>query len=213
MTTLLLWAGVALEIAVLLGLVLRGNAGRVLTLPPLLVVLATSATLVGLCPTCSTWDFWIAKELLHELIVFALGVELAVRLFAPHPRTRWAACAWVALVAAGLAAVLATTPGVPHTVEILPRIAAALAWLYAGLTLLMLLASWGRGALVPDDLHRTLLVAFALYTMFYAITWSRTGDDTTVAGIANPLVFDLVMLLLLRAAWHRPPPAPYDGAP
>lgn len=204
MAALLLWSGVALEIAILVGVSAHGHSRRAVTLAPLLVVLATSAAIVGACPACSTWSFWLAKELLHAVLFLILGVELAVRVFVSLPHARRIALAWTTLVLLGLTAALATAPRGPRMVEVLPRIAAATAWLYVGLTVLMWLVSW-RAAFETDDLHRSLLVGFALYTMFYAATWGRSTDDTTIAGLANPLVFDLVMLLLLRAAWQRPP--------
>jgi hypothetical protein len=204
MAALLLWLGIASMLAVLAGLYVRGHAARAVTLAPLLIAMAASAALVGLYPACSTWSFWFAKELLHAVLFVVLGVELALRVFVPLPRARRLALAWTAAVLLGLAAALLAAPSGPRMVEVLPRIAAATAWQYGGLTLLMWLASW-RAALETDDLHRSLLVGFALYTMFYAATWGRSADDTTIAGLANPLVFDLVMLLLLRAAWQRPP--------
>lgn len=200
---LLLWTGVALDLATLAGVIVRGHWKRTLLLPPLLVVLAASATLVGLCPDCNTWDWWLAKELLHEALFFALGVELALRLFGSGSRLRWAASAWTLLVLIGLAAPLLLMPARPPLIDVLPRIAAALAWLYGGLALLLLVSRRGLGD--TDQAHVALLVGLALYTMFYAVTWLRTGDDTTTAGAASPLVFDLVMVLLLRAVWRRPP--------
>lgn len=204
MAALLLWVSVALEAAILMGVHVRGHTRRAVTLPPLLVVLATSAGVAGLCPACITWTFWLIKELLHALLFLCLGVELAMRVFDRLPHARRLALAWTGLVLLGLAVALLAAPSGPRMVEILPRIAAATAWQYGGLTLLMWLASW-RAALEPHELHRSLLVGFALYAMFYAATWGRSGADTTIAGLANPLVFDLVMLLLLRAAWQRPP--------
>lgn len=206
MTALLLWIGVALDIGVLVGIVVRRRVRHAISLAPLLVALIASAVTVGVCPACNTWPFWLAKEFIHAGLFLLLGLELAWRLFPSLPKARSTARLWFAFVLVAMAALLLTAPHGPVMVQALPRIAGAIACLYAGLTLV--LAVWR----VPiSTFHDALLSGLSVYAILYAVTWAYLSTaDTAVANVINPTVFNVVMAYLAWVVWRRedPPPAP-----
>jgi hypothetical protein len=193
--TLVTWLGPVLELGILLGLIVRRRLGRAVVLPFLLVALIASATIVGLCPACNTWDFWLLKEFVHAALFLLLGLELAHRAFAAGPARR-AARRWTGVVLVVSGVLLWTAPRGLLIVEILPRLMGSLAWLYLGLAIVML-----RHNVRIDRLHDAILSGFAPYLMVYAATWSQASENTRLANIVNPLVFTAVLCTLLHAAW------------
>lgn len=201
-SVLLLWAGVALDLGVLAGLVVRGRWRDAWLCPVLIGAFLVSAMSAGLCDSCNTWSVWIAKELVHVALMFLLGIELSLRLCTSAPARRHA-WMWIGVVALGILALVASAPPGPLTVQVLPRLIATVIFLYAGLT--MVLAA--HGLKIRLALHEALLYGFPPYLFVYVVAWGSTGDDTTWAGTLSPLAFNLVMLNLLRAVWQR------DAAP
>jgi hypothetical protein len=195
MAAILLWTGVALDMGVLVGLFVRGRWREAWLLPVVIAAFLVSATTVGLCPGCNTWTFWLAKEFVHATLMLLLGLELTVRAFPPRASGRQAALACSSVVVLASAAFLVTTPA---AIDVLPRLIACALCLYAGLTLVM--ASYG---LSLGALHDGLLYGFPVYLIFYVGTWGFTGDDTRLANLVSPLVFNFFMLNLLCVAWQR----------
>jgi hypothetical protein len=200
MMALITWLGPVLELGILLGLIVRRRLGQVVMLPLLLVALIASATTVGLCPACNTWDFWLVKEFVHAALLLALGFEMAQRVFTDAPARR-AARRWTAFVVMAMLALLVSGGREFLIVGILPRLIASIAWLYTGLAIVML-----RYGVRTDPIHDAILSGFPPYLMLYAATWSQVTDSTRMAAFLNPLVLIGVLAALLHAAW-RPPRA------
>lgn len=194
----LTWTGIALELAVLAGLSARDRFRQCYTLGLYMLASVASALVIELCPPCHTWDFWIAKELAHALVLFAVALELSWRVFRPVPRAwLWARLAIAASIGLGVTLVAAVPPG-PISVRVVPWILAALAWLYTLLGLIRLVLH------MPDaPLHRAILWGLAPYLMFYAATWGQTGDDVTLPNLLNPLVFLAALSILTWTTWRR----------
>lgn len=192
---MVMWLGPSIELGILAGLAVRRRLGRLVALPCLLLALIVSATVVGTCGACNTWNFWLAKEATHAALLLALAIELMLRVF-PGPARRAAAYWLVFVLAVMTALVLTTHHGL--IVEVLPRVLGAIAWLYMGLMVVML-----RYDVHIEPLHDAILSGFTPYLMVYAATWSQAADDTRIANLVNPVMFVFVLLLLLRAAWQR----------
>lgn len=196
--TLLGWACVALEGAILTGLVARQRVQQCYGLF-LLVPGWTIATVIArLCRDCYTWDFWIAKELIHAVLAFGVALELCWRVFRRVPRAWfWARMAVIISMAMGVVLVVSMPPG-PISVRVIPWILAALAWLYTllGVTLALL-------EMPSEVLHRATLWSLAPYFMLYAATWALVQEDVLLPAVVNPAMFTLVLIVLLWAAWRR----------
>ncbi len=80
--TLVLWAaGPALALWALAGLVVRHKLSHAYCLSPFLAALIASAILPAIAPTSYDWGLWLLTETIHTVLAFALGLELAWRLF------------------------------------------------------------------------------------------------------------------------------------
>lgn len=192
------WASVVLEIGVLAGLVARTRWRHLIMLPVLLLVVAASTAAPLLWPSLRTWNYWLTREFTHTALALVMGLELAVRLFFRVRAAQHVARVWIAAVVVLAVVALRTAPPAPVMTILLPRCVLALVWLYAGLTIIASLY------FVPiDPLHNVTLRAFALYMGVYGLAWALTGKDTRLTGHVNALAFDLLLLVLLRAAWHR----------
>ncbi len=160
--------------------------------------MALSTSLPLLSPRFHTWSWWVGRELAHGTLLLLMGIELAVRLFFRVPHVQRLARLWILAVVGAVLLVLLTTPPGPLMTGLLPRVVFALVCLYAGL------ASVAVHHFVPvDPLHNVVLRGFALYMGVYGLTWSLTVDDARLTGYVNAIAFDLLMLVLLRAAWRR----------
>lgn len=208
-----LWvAGPALALWALAGLVVRHKVSHAYCLPPFLAALIASAVLPAIAPTSYDWRLWLLKETVHTVLAFALGLELAWRLFRNLPGAALVARVIVLAVLAGTAAIVATAPPgqVPIadlSVVVLPRMIVGLAWLYFGIA--MATAFF----LMPEDaLHEALLVTLPGYFMLYAVVSAGLTRDL-VRGVADyglPLLWLVVLVVIGRAAWahHDVPDAP-----
>jgi len=209
----LLWAaGPVLAGWVLAGLVARRRLHHAYLLPPFLVALIVSAALPVVDPRGYDWTAWLIKETVHTVLAFALGFELAVRLFRHLPGAALVARGTVLAALAGTAALVASAPwrqGVVAdlSVVVLPRVIVGLAWLYFGV------AMTTAFFMLPEDrLHRAVLATFPFYFMLYAVVSTGLAGDT-VRGVADyglPLLWLAVLFVVGRAAWapDDPPDAP-----
>jgi hypothetical protein len=194
----LLWCGPALEVAIVVGLTVRLRLRLCLTLPVFLIATLTTTTLAGVCPPCVTWEFWIAKELLHAVLMLVMGLELSARLFRGLPYSQAKARRRIIGVLALTALLLVTAPIGPASVVLLPRLLMGLAWLYFGLWLVV-----RSSRLVVDPLHASVLNGFTPWLLAYALTWARATDDTVLPNVLMPVLSVFVLVVLLKAAWRR----------
>jgi hypothetical protein len=197
LATTLGWLSIALQVGVLAGLVWRGRWRRLLLLPALLVAVAAPATVTLVWPSTHTWRAWLMAELTHALLLFLMGLELALLLFRRLPEARRDGRLWIASVLVSLGPLLATTPWQPLMTAVLPRLTVAVAWLYGGLLFVCVLH-----AVPVDPLHKTVLRGFVTYLLVYSLGWGFTGTDTRIIGIVNAITFDVLMIVMLRAAWR-----------
>jgi hypothetical protein len=197
---LLLWTGVALDLGVLAGLVVRGRWRDAWLCPAVVGAALTSALAAALCAACNNWTFWLLNEFVHIALLLLLGVELSLRLCPTGPARRHA-WMWIGVVALVIVALSVTAPPGPLMVQVLPRLIATVLFLYAGLTLVMA----AHHLKINSALHAALLYGFPPYLFVYVVAWGYTGDDPRLANLAGPLAFNLMMLNLLRAVWQRDP--------
>lgn len=197
---ILLWVVPLLEAAILAGLARQGRWRLCLALPLFLSVTLITTGIAGLCAACATWDFWIAKELLHAALLLLMGLELGARLFRGLPYSQAQARRRIAGVLALTALLLATAPLGPVTVVVLPRLLLGLAWLYFGLWLVV-----RSSRLTVAPLHAAVLSAFTPYLLVYAVAWGRASESTSVPAVLMPILSAAVLVVLLQAAWRGRP--------
>lgn len=203
----LIVACLALEVALLVGLVRRARVRQCYTLP--LLVLAWFATSTALIwrPDWNTWDFWIIKELAHAALALVLALELVVRVFRPLP----APWLWARLVLGGASvlalALVASLPAGPVSVRILPSLLLALAWLYTGLGCILL-----QYGMPVEPLHRAILWGLSPYLMVYAATWGHVDSEPLLPNALNPPMFTAALAVLVWSAC-RPEGTPPDADP
>lgn len=203
MRTLLWAAGPVLAGWVLAGLVARRRWHHAYLLPPFLVALIVSAALPVLNPLGYDWTAWLIKEAVHTALAFALGLELAVRMFRNLRGAAIVARGTLLAVLAGTVALVGSAQWgqsvvTDLSVVVLPRVIVGLAWLYFGIAITTAFF------LLPEDrLHRAILATFPGYFMLYAVVSTGIAGDT-VRGAADyglPLGWLVVLLVVGRAAW------------
>jgi hypothetical protein len=196
------WAGPVLELVVLVGLFARGRVRRAWMLPVLMFALLVSDGAALLFAWANTWLFWFAKELVHAFLFLCLGIEVTLRVFASLPGAWRKLKAWVSVVALTAIVLAATLPVGTRALTAVPRLLLAVALLYGGVYSIML---WHM--LPVDSLHKAVLLGFAPYLLFSAVSWGRVESrwEYGLANVASPLLFVLVLLALASAAWHRDP--------
>ena len=202
-TLALITSCVALEMALLAGLIRRRRLSQSYLLLPLVISWASASLAFVLHPVARTWDFWLVKELVHAALAVALGIELALRVFRPLP-TPWL---WARLVLASVPAVAGVlvashAPG-PFSVRVMPSLLMALAWLYTGLGCLLL-----HYRMPVERLHRALLWGLPPYLVLYAATWGQAASDAGIPNSLNPPMFTAVLCVLTWVAWQPDDPAP-----
>jgi hypothetical protein len=208
-----------LQVATLLGLVVRQRVRRVVLLPVYLATVTMSEALRLARPELfSDWNLWAARELLVGLLGAGVAVEIATRVFARLPGAA-ARLRGVRLVI--LLVTLATLSMIPSLVakgswrfllvtEILPRLAFG--------TAALCIATLGTMVfhLVPlDPLHRAVLLGLALYLVLYAGTLGSAATNTWGLFLTyhvTPIVYLAVLALWAHAAWRRESDPPASAA-
>jgi hypothetical protein len=198
----LLWAGPVLSSAALVGLIARHRTHRARTLPVLLVALVLSDCAQATWEQANTWTFWFAKELVHAVLFLALGIEVGCRVFRPLPGARRTVVPWLLILIAVAAVLALTLPGSGLALAAVPRFLLAIGLLYGGIYAILV------AHMVPvDPLHKALLLGFAPYLLFNAVSWGQVSSrwEHAVANVANPALFVLALLALVVAAWGDEP--------
>jgi hypothetical protein len=157
--------------------------------------------------------FWLMKEVLINLLRFALALELAYRTFRAFPGARSTARGVVlVLTTVTLVSLLAITPEVStldrgdQITQIIgrlqPRVLNGSVWLFTGMAAVIV---WYR--LPVDQFHKAILTGLVPYLLIFTIglnLMDSYGWDRSVMELANYLsAFAYLALLTFwaRAAW------------
>jgi hypothetical protein len=114
-----------------------------------------------------TRRFWVARELVHELLKLGIAVELSVKTFGAFPGARATAQRTTFLVLMiTFAAVVSAPVGTPDYRELaaalLPRVINGTVWLFTAIGGLIL---WYR--LPVDRFHKAILIGFVPYLLIF----------------------------------------------
>jgi hypothetical protein len=164
-----------------------------------------------------SWDFWVIKESVHNLLKFAIALELTVRTFRAFPAARKTVNALMLGVLVLLLAVLVLTRlgvgAMPLEVgrplelalSLQPYVLAGTLWLFIAISSLIL---WYRLPVVP--LHKALLLGFVPYLLIFtvAINLLRAfgGHVREIAGYLKSAAYVALVAYWAVVAWRRGPP-------
>lgn len=115
------------------------------------------------------WEFWMLKEIVHNLLKFAIAIELAIRSFRAFPAARATARSAVFVV---LLVCLAAVLAVPVergelrdlASQLHPRILNGTIWLFTAIAAVIL---WYR--LPVHALHKAILIGFVPYLLIFTV--------------------------------------------
>ena len=153
-----------------------------------------------------TWEFWMLKEIVHNLLKFAIALELAIRTFREFPGARATARTVVFLVVLlSLAGVLSVPPRHAELQDLAsqlhPRILNGTIWLFTALAALIL---WYR--LPVESLHKAILIGFVPYLLIFTIAMNALSSIGwhihTVAGYAHTGAYFALLCYWTYAAWR-----------
>ena len=215
---LVVYVGLLLMTACLTGLFVRRRQALCVSFTLYLVAVLLSDTLVLAWPhRFRTWDFWVLKESVHNLLKFGIALELTVRTFRSFPAARKTAAG---LVLAVLVLTFATSVFSSYWLSVGPRprleigtteavalnlqpyVLAGTVWLFIAISVLIL---WYRLPVVP--LHKALLLGFVPYLLIFtvAINLRRSmGTDARVlAGYLKNVAYQLLLAYWTYSAWRR----------
>jgi len=212
--TFVVCVGLLLLAACLTGLLVRRRLAICVSFTLYLCAVLLSDTLVLAWPrTFKTWDFWVLKESIHNILKFGIALELTVRTFRAFPAARKTAAGLVLAVLVLTWVSVGTGPQLEaaHTKELAlslqPYVLAGTLWLFIAISTLIL---WYRLPVTP--LHKALLLGFVPYLLIFtvAINLLRSfgGDVRALAGYLKNVAYQILLAYWTYAAWKRWPRRP-----
>jgi hypothetical protein len=220
-------AAVLLVTAALAGVTVRGRASVCWTFVLYLGVIAVADLLMLLWPD-RFWRLWfyMSKELVIDVLRFAVALELTYRTFRAFPSARATARGVLLLVLVITLAIVVVGTGDlepaeggpalgPLATRVQPRVLNGSIWLLTAIAGLIL---WYRLPVHP--LHKAILVGLVPYLLVFSVSMSLIeSHGWDVRGSVNylyTLAFLLVLIYWAFATWRRnetplqAPPFPTD---
>lgn len=206
----LVFLALPLVCTILVGVMKRGRYRVCRMFLLFLLVVCLTDLLPALWPArFYTSRFWLIRESLHNLLRFAVALELAYYAFRAFPGARSTARALLLLlVTTTLAAVLLSTwelPGLPEYSEILSQLQIGpllgTVWFLIGIAALIL---WYR--LPIDAMHKAILLGWVPFLMIFAVALKLAGAlgwDSNIPWLnyIHTSAYFLLLGFWARAAW------------
>jgi hypothetical protein len=209
---LIICLGLVLLSACLVGLFARRRLGLCVTFTLYLGAVLLSDGLVVLWPALYTWDFWVLKESVHNLLKFGIALELTLRTFRAFPAARKTAAGLV-LGVLGLTWLSVGPPSPlkaagPQEValNLQPYALAGTLWLFIAISALIL---WYRLPVAP--LHKALLLGFVPYLLIFTVAMNLLkafgGGVRENVGYFKNVGYQALLVYWAYTAWRPGPPA------
>jgi hypothetical protein len=210
-------AATPILLAVLAGLIVKRRLRLWYTFPLLVAAVLASNLLIGLWPgRFFRWSFWQAKETVHDVIRFAMAVELALRTFRAFPGAlATARRALLVVLALTWIAVSAVPTRVEPTAgervlifaaELHPRVVNGTIWLFTAIAALIL---WYRIPVHP--FHKAVLLGYVPYLLVFTIVFNALGQwgwqRLPFLSYASQLAYLALVAFWAHAAWRSYPEA------
>jgi hypothetical protein len=151
-------------------------------------------------------NFWVFKELLHDLLKFSIALEVALRIFRSFPGAR-ASARWVLLFVfvATYAGVLAfpVTEGYDMLVgKVMPWVLSGTLWVFVAIAALVL---WYRLPIHP--LHKAILVGFVPYLLMFTLALDIVdrfgwGEAREYSNYLQTVSYLILLLYWNQAVWR-----------
>lgn len=204
--------GITLEAILLAAIVLRRHYGVCLSFPLYVMSVLVPSLLFNVWPqSFFTWENYLLREIVHNLLKFAIGLELAYRTFRAFPgawtqarRLVFVIVLVIAIVV--IAAITAERDPADIQVEWHARVLNGTIWLFTGIAAVIL---WYR--LPVNPFHKAILVGFVPYLLIFSFGMRALVEMGWDAARQYQRFHTLAYLALLvywnRAAWSRAPAA------
>jgi hypothetical protein len=194
----------------LLGLLLAGLLARRLRVCYsftlyVLVVLVCELLITGWPGRFYKMEFWLPKEILLDVLKFAVALELAARTFRAFPGARATLRGVVFLVVSGTLVSMFVGP-TPETLadlasQMLPRVVYGTIWLFTALAVVIL---WYR--LPVHVFHKAILVGFVPYLLIYTVALKVLEeygwDYKDLVSRSQSMAYLLLLAYWVYAAWR-----------
>jgi hypothetical protein len=202
------WLAVVLEATLLSALVLRRHYSASLVFPLYVLAVLGPDMLFSAWPErFFTWENYLFKEIVHNLLKFALALELAYRTFRAFPGALTTArvVLLVLLVVIGVVTLAAPLPArdpADIDIEWHARILNGTIWVFTGIAVVVL---WYR---VPvHALHKAILVGLVPYLLIFS-SWMRAlvemgWNDARPYWRFHTLAYVALLFYWNRVAWSR----------
>lgn len=172
----------------------------------LVAVLASDALIFFWPSRFLTWDFWLLKETVHNLLKFAIALELGIRTFRLFPGANAAARRLLLVVLVlTYVAVVAVPTGDPNyavlAAQIQPRILNGTIWVFTTQAALIL---WYR--LPVDSFHKAILIGFVPYLLIFSVAMNTLNalgwrqEVNALQSYTQTSAYTLLLLYWLRSA-------------
>lgn len=199
--------GLILQVALLAGVILRRRYSACVAFLVYLVATIVPAFLFGFWPgRFYTWDNYILNEIVHNLVKFAIALELAYRTCRAFPGAfltarRVVLFAFLALAVVALGIQTAGLQPSDVQLEWNARVLNGTIWLFTALAAVIL---WYR---IPvHAFHKAILVGFVPYLLVFSIglrALAEWGEGARLLQRVHTLGYLALLGYWNRAAWAR----------
>jgi hypothetical protein len=205
---IILYAAIVLEALLLTGLVLRRHVSACLTFPLYLAAVLIPDWLFVQWPArYYTWENYLLKEMVHNLLKFAIAAELAYRTFGPFQGALGTArrVFLILLVVIAVITLLAPAPARnPGDIDIEwhARMLNGTIWIFTAIAAMIL---WYR--LPVEPLHKAILLGFVPYLLVFSLGMRALVDmgwtEARRYQRFHTLAYICLLLYWNRVAWSR----------
>lgn len=207
---ILSWVAIALMGTLIAGVVLRKRYAVCISYATYLVAAIVPSFLFAAYPErFFRWDYYLLREIVHNLLKFAIALELGYRTLRAFPGAlaTGRAAIFVVITVVGMTTLTAAPPPRdPNDLDIewQARILNGTIWLFTAIAALIL---WYR--LPVDPLHKAILVGFVPYLLVFSLWMRRLADlgfqQPQLLNRIHPIAYTLLLVYWNYAVWRRLP--------
>lgn len=205
---LLSYLAIGLEATLLAAIVRRRHYKACLSFPLYVVAVFLPSLVFAVWPKTFTWESYVLREIVHNLLKFAIALELAYRTFRAFPSAMSTARRILLLLLVVIAVVTlgallpARNPG-DIDIESHARILNGTIWVFTAIAAMIL---WYRLPVHP--FHKAILVGFVPYLLVFSLGLQalvEMGEKARWLQRTHTLAYVALLLYWNRAAWSRAP--------